>query len=829
MIIGAKKLNDNNIALYSLKNGIIIIDKSFNIIAQYTFLEGLLTNEINDIHQDYYGNIWAATQKGISHIQYSSAFSFYNDKAGLIGNVFCIKRFNHSIYAGTSSGLYVLRDEKHNSFNEVRQVIGKIWDIDTDNNNLLIAGDNGLWQISSNNKIKQLSNNPFSAVVYLAKFNKWLAIGKRGSLVIQNGNKSYLPDLQFNALGKAIVDTNGKYEIWLGSYNEGVYQIYITNNAIYYTKYKGLNDGLPDNWVIPFKIKHRTFFATAFNMLRFVSPDEIKKLSGNTIKTDVRGYFDIVSFPTNINNKAITAMTYLNNNTYASIENSIYTIDNKGFADNQKFSTLLDIGRINCLYLDSHYLWIGADDGIVLTNLLKLNTLRPLPRFFISSISISGDSTIPNLQQPPVDKKFKLPYNNNSIQINLSSLYIENKTKLKYSWSINETNNPNMSIWDENPTINLTNLRESDFQIHIKAKDVSGQILKELEFNFSVLPPWYRTWWAYFIYTLLAIGIIYLIVYLNSKRLIAKNRKLEEIIKQRTQEIVRQKEHIEEQKITIERIYKDLNDSITYAQRIQSVLLPTKELLSHIFKDYFILYKPRNIVSGDFYWAYHNEHITLIAVADCTGHGVPGAFMSMLGISFLDEIVKKKGILEPSKILDNLRIYIIEALKQSINSDSQKDGMDISLLLIDQQKRRFQWAGANNSIYIVTHNDKPIIVEKPQNTSIKQINDIDTEYILYELTPDNMPVAIHPILNPFTQYEFYCPDETLCYLFSDGYADQFGGPKNKKFGYKPFKKLLIQIADKPLEKQGKIIEQTFIEWKNNEEQIDDVTVIGIKI
>ncbi len=97
------------------------------------------------------------------------------------------------------------------------------------------------------------------------------------------------------------------------------------------------------------------------------------------------------------------------------------------------------------------------------------------------------------------------------------------------------------------------------------------------------------------------------------------------------------------------------------------------------------------------------------------------------------------------------------------------------------------------------------------------------------LHPDNMPVAIHPILNPFTQYEFYCPDETLCYLFSDGYADQFGGPKNKKFGYKPFKKLLIQIADKPLEKQGKIIEQTFIEWKNNEEQIDDVTVIGIKI
>jgi len=263
--------------------------------------------------------------------------------------------------------------------------------------------------------------------------------------------------------------------------------------------------------------------------------------------------------------------------------------------------------------------------------------------------------------------------------------------------------------------------------------------------------------------------------------------------------VVKQKDHIEEQK-------QEITDSINYAKRIQQAVLPSGEYAVNILGEHFILFKPKDIVSGDFYWATRINERLIITVADCTGHGVPGAFMSMLGVSFLNEIVRKKEITNAGEILDHLRKSIIEALKQKGLEGEQKDGMDITFCVLNTQTNILQFAGANNPLFIV-----------------------NTMKELQVIQPDKQPVAIYVNMRPFTNNEIQLNKGDCIYLTSDGYEDQFGGPKNKKFMSKQLKELLVTIADKPMTEQKELLNQTFENWKNSNEQIDDVTVLGLKI
>lgn len=267
--------------------------------------------------------------------------------------------------------------------------------------------------------------------------------------------------------------------------------------------------------------------------------------------------------------------------------------------------------------------------------------------------------------------------------------------------------------------------------------------------------------------------------------------------------VTKQKDHIEEQK-------KEITDSINYAKRIQQAVLPTGEYAKSIMGDHFILFKPKDIVSGDFFWATRVNEWLIVTVADCTGHGVPGAFMSMLGVSFLNEIVRKKEITKASEVLDHLRESIIEALQQKGQSGEQKDGLDIALCALDTTNNTLQYAGANNPLYVVT-----------------------SDKVLKEIYPDKQPVGIHSNMTPFTNQIISVHKGDVLYLMSDGYEDQFGGPKNKKFMAKHLKTLLVSISNKDMEEQQVILDQTFENWisasETKQEQIDDVTVLGIRI
>lgn len=294
--------------------------------------------------------------------------------------------------------------------------------------------------------------------------------------------------------------------------------------------------------------------------------------------------------------------------------------------------------------------------------------------------------------------------------------------------------------------------------------------------------------------------------------------KNEEIL-QKNEEITAQRDEIEAQrdeisnqhsivtiqKEKIEEIHKEITDSIQYAKRIQRATLPKTETLKSHFTDSFLLFKPRDIVSGDFYWIAEVENHLIVTVADCTGHGVPGAFMSMLGMSILKEVVIKEYITHPSLILKRLRKEIINALQQKGEFGEQKDGMDMALISIDLSTNILQFAGANNPLYIVTNNE------------------------LLELKGDKMPIAIHDNMEPYTTQEYSLKKGDCLYLLSDGFEDQFGGPYNKKYKSKPLKELLLKNYNLELEQQSEILETELNIWMGKEEQVDDITVLGIKI
>jgi tetratricopeptide (TPR) repeat protein len=302
------------------------------------------------------------------------------------------------------------------------------------------------------------------------------------------------------------------------------------------------------------------------------------------------------------------------------------------------------------------------------------------------------------------------------------------------------------------------------------------------------------------IFVAIAIGVIAVII-LRSLR---TTRKQKTLIERQKLIVEEQKQVVEEKNKIVEEQKKDIIDSINYAKRIQLALLKEEEHVSQHLPEHFILFKPKDIVSGDFYWSLEKDDYFYVAAVDCTGHGVPGGFMSMLGIAFLNEITAGSEILTPAEILNRLRSKILKELRQTGAADESKDGMDISLLRINLKTKEMQWSGANNAMYIV-------------NGDLK------------EVLPDKQPIGHFPQMKPFTNHIIETEKGSLLYIFSDGYADQFGGPKGKKFKYKQMEDIMLANAGKNAAEQKKILNEAFESWKGSLEQVDDVLIIGIRV
>ncbi len=298
---------------------------------------------------------------------------------------------------------------------------------------------------------------------------------------------------------------------------------------------------------------------------------------------------------------------------------------------------------------------------------------------------------------------------------------------------------------------------------------------------------------------LVTCGLLLLLVFAGFIfRSLRITRKQKQIIEIKNSETELQKKIIEEKN-------KDITDSIRYAKRIQDALMGEKVHVSAHLPEHFILFMPKDIVSGDFHWGAEKNGYWYFAAVDCTGHGVPGAVMSMLGISFLNDIVASEQLLNPAEVLDHLRDKVVKELRQTGEAGGSKDGMDISLCRLNLTTYELQWAGAYNPLNLFRNGQWE------------------------ELKADKQPIGYHPESRPFTNHEIQLQKGDSIYLYSDGYADQFGGSKGKKFKYKQLEDLLITNSHLSLKDQKELLKKRFIEWRGSLEQVDDVCVFGVRI
>ena len=252
---------------------------------------------------------------------------------------------------------------------------------------------------------------------------------------------------------------------------------------------------------------------------------------------------------------------------------------------------------------------------------------------------------------------------------------------------------------------------------------------------------------------------------------------------------------------------KDLLDSIRYAYRIQTAISPPEYLVNKLLPQHFVLYLPKDVVSGDFYFVSEFKDTTLFAAVDCTGHGVPGALMSVIGFNGLIQGVQKENVNTPAELLSFLDEYVNDVLRQTHDESGVKDSMDLAVCTINYQTKELMYAGAYNPLYYVKKNE------------------------IFEIKADKLPIGVNTdgVVDIYTNHTVQLETGDTAYIFSDGYADQFGGPKNKKFKYRQLKDIILSVQDKPMKKQGEILKNTLVQWQGQEDQIDDILVMGIKV
>jgi serine phosphatase RsbU (regulator of sigma subunit) len=447
---------------------------------------------------------------------------------------------------------------------------------------------------------------------------------------------------------------------------------------------------------------------------------------------------------------------------------ALYNVTDKALTDEK------EVTKQQKAVIDSQRLQIAAQEKMILEQEEKLRALND--EIARKQITLEQKIVILNRQEKQIVSQNDL-IEKQQDEVNKQNLAINDKQK--------EIENKILQIANQDSTIS-----SQKATIFVQMKAIEKQ---RLLIYFTVIA------------LVLVSGLVYYI-YRGYKIKKEANIKLEEknrLISAQKDEIQKQKEIAENQRDLIAYQKKHITDSIQYAKRIQTALLPSLELFSDEI-EHFVLYKPRDIVSGDFYWVAKMDGKQIVIAADCTGHGVPGAFMSMLGVSFLNEIILNEKIIQPDQVLNILRENVIHSLKQSVETSGVKDGLDMCVCLIDFENNKMQFAGANNPLWIISNG---------------QLN---------EIKGDKMPVAIHDNMVPFTNHVVELKKGDTFYIFSDGYADQFGGPQQKKILNKNFKMLLQNIQDLPMLNQGARIDEFFEGWRKDLEQIDDVCVIGIR-
>jgi serine phosphatase RsbU (regulator of sigma subunit)/ligand-binding sensor domain-containing protein len=451
--------------------------------------------------------------------------------------------------------------------------------------------------------------------------------------------------------------------------------------------------------------------------------------------------------------------------------------------------------------------YILSSYGLLHFDPRELKFSKQKPDIFMSGIIINKDTMNTPAMEAFMAAEHILKYDQNHLTFEYGTYQLYTPGPKKYEYRLLGLD----STWYNNENRNYVTyqgLAPGNYTLELKCRNIYGITGNVQQFTFAIEPPFWKRWWFILCEVLVLGGIIWIFIKRRERKLEAAKLKLENTVAERTKEVVEKAKEIEMQNEIIFEKNKELTDSIKYAERIQQALLANDEFMDQNLPEHFVLFKPKAIVSGDFYWATSvssgkkaEDGLFYLAVCDCTGHGVPGAFMSLLNISFLNEAISEKKILEPNKVLD----YVRERLIESLAADKGQDGMDGTLLCYNKKGQLITYASAHN---------KPLLIRNGA---------------MHELTADKMPVGKGEKNSPFTLQTVSLQKGDMIYFYSDGYGDQFGGPKGKKFKHKQLNELLFSISNKDLNTQKLLLDQVFEDWRGHLEQIDDVMVIGIRI
>lgn len=828
-IIGSLKLSEGSIALATLTNGILIMDENGTILKRIDRSKGMRSNEVKSIFEDRDQNLWLTLGNGISKVNYHSPLSYFNEKSGIEGNVEAVIRFRGRLYVGTSFGLFVQTNSTFGSaeFESVASIRNQVWDFCIVDDELYIATSGGVFKSTGSNydlsQLKSSANFLFNYtgytklndrnanVVYFSKDDGvFVTAGAEGIFVYDRSFRELWASENISArFLSAEMDPVHKNDLWIGSVGGGVFRLklgaqqYILDQ---YTSMDGLND---DQLGKPLLFNNRVIFGSSQGLLSFTHEDEMVKGLADSLKNDptyYRGMFQGEPFYDSIFSAQLLLVQEDKDRTWFCADDKIgfYDYATKAFINKPFWG--INYGRVNEFYLEENgVFWIGCADGLIRYEKNDQKKYKSTFYSLIREFSIDRDSVVfkgafcdssgrVQLGQG-ADARYELPYSLNDVYFRFSAPYFEDEHSPEYSFIL-EGHDEEWSAWSIKNDANFTNLHEGDYTFRVKARNIYGHISEEASFRFSVLPPWYRTTWAYILYVVAFIIVFFIGVKLSSVRLKRQNQWLEGVVEERTREIKDKNEVLEHQK-------KEIQDSINYAKRIQLAILPLEDEMKRWMPDSFVLFRPKDVVSGDFYWFQEKDNKLIVVCADCTGHGVPGAFMSMIGSDRLNNIVNELKVVNPGQILSELSRAIKKSLKQDGEKGSTRDGMDAAICMIDLDKKTMRYAGANRPLWIV------------QDGQVEEVK--ANKVAVAGFTPDDQVFDEHEIpLRPGLKF----------YMTSDGYADQFGGDKGKKYMVKNMKEFILRHCFEDYALQRAQLEQELVRWMGDHEQIDDVCVIG---
>ena len=803
---------------------------------------GMEEANVTDILRDSRGDYWFATfGSGVIRIHIARTGFVredYTETTGLAAqNIQCIfEDFEKNIWIGTyGKGLVLFPDDALLLFHFKGRVPGdNVTAVTAYDDRVVLGGDKGILiqnpQISGKGiiltKANGLPGTSINALFVDTKGKLW--IGTRGSgIYLYNKSKNKASPLfqSGNKLENTIHSIIGNdTHVWVGTAS-GVMVFDLQGHLL---KKLSTYEGLPYNNInqIYLDKDNEAWLATMSDGLYAISldngasrkyklPETIARLQMKSIVRDLSGGFWVGTYGNGVFN--ITKDTILNyNENSGMISNYCYslTIDSAGcvwvghssgisriYPDKKKVRTyshkqgVVAECNLNAAFTDQQgRVWFGTSNGVIRFNPSREKPDTIPPKTNILSITFSD-------KKIPVHKKIVMPYGRYRVRIDFLGISYRDPQEVMYRYKL-ENYDDNWSDLSSNTTAYYGRLEDGKYRFLVRAYNNAGYTTQEpVSLWIIIKHPFWKSWWFVLLSVLALITGVYIIIKVRERNHIKREEYLEKELEKRSREVL-------EKNAELELKNKEITDSINYARRIQSSILPPIQRLKDVFPDSFVFYQPRDIVSGDFYWwGYVDVDRFLIVCADSTGHGVPGAFMSLIGSTLIKDLTQQGRYETPSQLLGFLNREITSSLNQNLESGKSDDGMDIIVLEVNLNNNHIKFASAMRPVILFMDNE------------------------IYTLRGNRNGVGgeiIEEEKKVFNDQEYDLKKGDIIYMFSDGYPDQFGGPRGKKFKMGPLRKLLEDIHELPMDEQYEIVKKTFEEWKGDNMQIDDVLFMGLR-